>query len=34
MSAAWPGLSAGIAVVDVEGDALVSRTDPTKRIIR
>jgi hypothetical protein len=24
MSAAWPGLSAGIAVVDVEGDALVS----------
>jgi hypothetical protein len=26
-SAAWPGLSAGIAVVDVEGDALVSRSE-------
>ena len=32
MSAAWPGLSAGIAVVDVEGDALVSRSETAHKV--
>jgi hypothetical protein len=32
MSAAWPGLSAGIAVVDVEGDALVSRSEIAHKV--
>jgi hypothetical protein len=32
MSAAWPGLSAGIAVVDVEGNALVSRSETAHKV--
>ena len=32
MSAAWPGLSAGIVVVDVEGDALVSRSKNAHKV--
>jgi hypothetical protein len=32
MSAAWPGLSAGIAVVDVEGDALPSRSETAHKV--
>ena len=32
MSAAWPGLSAGIAVVGVEGEALVSRSEAAHKV--
>jgi hypothetical protein len=32
MSAAWPGLSVGIAVVNLEGDALVARSETAHKV--